>query len=386
MSVSSEIAETAAAAAGWRRELHRHPELLYDLDKTAAFVAARLGEFGVDRIVTGIGRTGVVGVVRGQRPGPTLAIRADMDALPLDEITGAAWSSTVAGKMHACGHDGHTATLLAAVAHLARTRRFAGTLVAVFQPAEEGGGGALAMIEDGLLDDFAIEEIYGLHNMPGIALGRFALRAGPIMASADRFYIDITGLGGHAARPDQTIDPIVAGAQLVTALQTIVSRNTDPLAAAVVSVTTFHAGTTDNIIPQTARLSGTYRALSPAVRADLGQRIDTLVRTLPAVLGARAEIAFKYGYPVTVNDADAARRVAGIARSVVGADNVDDATPPLMLAEDFAYYLERRPGAFLFMGNGDSAGLHHPAYDFDDRALVHGAALWTALVESRLPL
>ncbi len=386
MSVPSSIAEIAPLATHWRRELHRNPELLYDLHRTAGFVAARLREFRLDRVVTGIGKTGVVGVLHGKAPGRTIAIRADMDALPLEEITGAAWASTIGGAMHACGHDGHTAMLLAAAGVLAARRAFAGTVVFVFQPAEEGGAGALAMIEDGLLDDFGIEEIYGLHNMPGLEVGHFALRAGPIMASADRFYIDITGKGGHAARPHTTVDPIVAGAQLVTALQSIVSRNVDPLHSGVVSVTTFHAGTTDNIIPETARLSGTFRSFDKTVRLDLEAGIDRIVRTLPPVFGATAEVSFKRGYPVTVNSADQARFVAAVATDLVGADRVDAETPPLTIAEDFSYYLERRPGAFLFAGNGPSAGLHSPAYDFDDSGIVHGAGLWTRLVETRLPL
>lgn len=383
---TASLGDIAVEAVGWRRDLHRHPELLYDLKTTAEFIAARLAGFGVDKIVTGIGKTGLVGLIHGRASGPTIAIRADMDALPIEEATDAAWKSAVAGRMHACGHDGHTATLLATADYLCRTRNFAGTLALVFQPAEEGGAGALAMIEDGLLDDFSIAEIYGLHNMPGIEVGRFALRAGPIMASADRFYIDISGKGGHAARPHKTIDPIVVGAQMVTALQSIVSRNVDPLQSGVLSVTTFHAGTTDNVIPETARLSGTFRAFDKTVRADLEAGIDRIVRTLPQAFDASAEVLFKRGYPVTVNAAEPARFLAGVAAEVAGADRVDANTPPLTIAEDFSYYLERRPGAFLFMGNGPSAGLHSPFYDFNDAAILHGARLWTRLVETRLPL
>jgi hippurate hydrolase len=384
LSVPSSLTEIAARATLWRRDLHRKPELLYDLHGTAAYVAARLAEIGVDDIVTGIGQTGLVGLIHGHRPGRTIAIRADMDALPIEEITGAAWASSVPGAMHACGHDGHTATLLAAAACLAATRDFAGTVVVLFQPAEEGGGGALAMIEDGVLDDFGIEEIYGLHNFPGMPLGHFALREGAIMASADRFYIDIAGRGGHAARPHDTIDPIIVGAAMVGALQTIVSRSVDPLGAAVVSVTNFHAGTTDNVIPQTAHLSGTFRALDARIRAEIETSIDRVVATLPATFGATASILFKRGYPVTVNAAEPTRFLAKVAESLVGADKVDGNVTPAMAAEDFAYYLERRPGAFLFMGNGPSAGLHSPAYDFDDAAILHGAGLWVRLVETRL--
>lgn len=386
MPVLNRIADQAPEIAEWRRDLHRHPELLYDLPRTAAVVAERLAAFGLDEVITGLGRTGVVGVLhgRGGAGSRSVALRADMDALPIQEITGKPWASESAGMMHACGHDGHTAMLLGAARHLAETRAFEGTVVFVFQPAEEGGGGARAMIEDGLFERVRIDEIYGLHNMPGLPVGRFAVRPGPIMASADRFAIEIEGRGGHAAKPHQTIDPVLVGAHIVTALQSIVARSVDPVHSAVVTVATFHAGTTDNVIPQTATLSGTVRALHPDVRAAVEQRLRHVVRSTADVFGATATVTWREGYPVTMNDPASARFAADVARRVVGADAVDEDAEPMMGAEDFSYYLQRRPGAFLFTGNGASAGLHHPAYDFDDEAIVFGTSWWVALAEAAL--
>ena len=384
MSALEEIAAIAGEAVLWRRDLHRRPELLYALDETSAFVAEKLSAFGLDEVVTGVGGSGVVGVLRGQPGNRAVALRADMDALPIEEITGAPWASQKPGAMHACGHDGHTATLLAAARHLAAERDFAGTVVFVFQPAEEGGAGARAMIEDGLFQRFPVDEIYGIHNLPGLPVGRFAVRPGAIMASTDRFYIDILGRGGHAARPHETIDPILVGAQLVTALQSIVARNTDPLASGVVSVTTFHAGNTDNVIPQTARLSGTVRALDEKVRADLEVSVGRIATAVAATFGAQARIAYERGYPVTVNHAGPAARVGDAIEGLFGGSAVNRAGAPLMAAEDFSYYLERVPGAYFFMGNGPSAGLHHPAYDFADDAIAPGAAVWAALAKASL--
>ena len=384
MSALEEIAAIAGEAVLWRRDLHRRPELLYALDETSAFVAEKLSAFGLDEVVTGVGGSGVVGILRGRPGNRAVALRADMDALPIEEITGAPWASQKPGAMHACGHDGHTATLLAAARHLAAERDFAGTVVFVFQPAEEGGAGARAMIEDGLFQRFPVDEIYGIHNLPGLPVGRFAVRPGAIMASTDRFYIDILGRGGHAARPHETIDPILVGAQLVTALQSIVARNTDPLASGVVSVTTFHAGNTDNVIPQTARLSGTVRALDEKVRADLEASVGRISTTVAATFGAEARIAYERGYPVTVNHAGPAIRVGDAIEGLFGGNAVNRAGAPLMAAEDFSYYLERVPGAYFFMGNGPSAGLHHPAYDFADDAIAPGAAVWAALAKASL--
>jgi amidohydrolase len=384
--VLNRIADAASEIAEWRHDLHRHPELLYDLHRTAEVVADRLRGFGLDEVATGLGRTGVVGVLHG-RSGPggrTVALRADMDALPITEITGKPWASTVDGRMHACGHDGHTAMLLGAARHLAETRAFEGTIVFVFQPAEEGGGGAMAMIDDGLFERFPVDEIYGLHNMPGLDVGRFAIRPGPIMAAADRLTIDITGRGGHAAKPHDTIDPVLVGAHMVTALQSIVSRTVDPLHAAVVSITQFNAGTTDNVIPQTAQLSGTVRALDPVVRQTVEAKIHHIARATADLFGAEAAVTYRRGYPVTVNDPSAARFAADVARRIVGDAAVSEDVAPMMGAEDFSYYLERKPGAFIFMGNGPSAGLHHPAYDFDDGAIAYGTSWWVALAEAAL--
>ncbi len=384
MSALEEIAAIAGEAVLWRRDLHRRPELLYALDETSAFVAQKLSSFGLDEVVTGVGGSGVVGVLRGRPGNRAVALRADMDALPIEEITGAPWASENPGAMHACGHDGHTATLLAAARSLASDRNFSGTVIFVFQPAEEGGAGAKAMIEDGLFDRFPVDEIYGIHNLPGLPVGRFAVNPGAIMASTDRFYIDVLGRGGHAARPHETIDPILAGAQLVTALQSIVSRNTDPLASGVVSVTTFHAGNTDNVIPQSARLSGTVRALDRKVREQLEASVNRIATAVATTFGAEARVTYERGYPVTVNHGAAAARVGDVVEGLLGKSAIDRAAPPLMAAEDFSYYLERVPGAYFFMGNGPSAGLHHPAYDFADEAIASGAAVWAALAKASL--
>ncbi len=387
MPLINSVVDAAAEVATWRRDIHRNPELMYDLPRTAGLVAEKLRAFGCDEVVTGIGRTGVVGVIRGRGEGPrTIALRADMDALPITESNaGLPHASATAGRMHACGHDGHTAMLLGAAQYLCSTRRFAGTAVLVFQPAEEGGAGARAMLDDGLVTRFGIDEIYGMHNLPGLALGAFATRPGPIMASSDTFDITIEGRGGHAARPNLCIDPVLAGAQTVTALQMIASRNTDPLDAAVVSVTQFHAGSARNAIPQSAKLGGTVRTLRPDTRDYTEKRLREIVKALSDASGTIATVQYGRGYPVTVNHPDQARFAASVAMEVVGAAQVDAAVDPLMGAEDFSYMLEARPGAFIFTGNGDSAGLHHPAYDFDDRALPFGISYWARLVETAMP-
>jgi hippurate hydrolase len=386
MPIVNRLAESAAEIAAWRRHLHAHPELLYEVHETAAFVAEKLRAFGCDEVVEGIGRTGVVGVLRGKGggAGKVIALRADMDALPILEAGAAAHKSQNPGLMHACGHDGHTAMLLGAARQLADSRNFAGTVVVIFQPAEEGGAGAQAMIDDGLLERFAIEEVYGMHNMPGMPVGKFALRPGALMAAADRWEIDIEGRGGHAAKPDLAVDPIVVGSHIVTALQSIVSRNVDPLKAAVVSVTVFQAGTTDNVIPQTAHLAGTARSLDPGIRDLLQQRITAIAETTAATFGATARVTYRRDYPVTINDPERAAFAAGIAADVAGEGAVDRATPPLMGAEDFSFMLEARPGAFIFIGNGETAGLHHPAYDFNDAAIPYGSSYWVRLAETAL--
>ena len=387
MPVINRVADLQPDIMAWRRHLHAHPELMYDVHGTAAFVAERLREFGCDEVATGLGRTGVVGVIKGQRAPAgdikVIGLRADMDALPIEEATNLPYASKTPGKMHACGHDGHTAMLLGAARYLAETRNFAGDAAVIFQPAEEGGAGADAMIKDGLMDRFKIDQVYGMHNGPGLPVGSFAIRPGPIMAATDAIDIRIEGVGGHAARPHKCIDSVLVGAQLVTALQSIVARSVDPLEAAVISICEFHAGNARNVIPQTAELKGTVRTLTPEVRDLIEQRVREVVAGVAQLTGASIDLVYERGYPVVVNHAaqtDIARQVAS---EVAGESNVHT-VPPMMGAEDFAYMLEARPGAFIFCGNGDSAGLHHPAYNFNDDAIVFGTSYWIKLVESTL--
>ncbi|MBV9565654.1 MAG: amidohydrolase [Bradyrhizobium sp.] len=388
MPIVNRVADLHPDIAAWRQHIHANPELLYEVHHTAAFVADRLREFGCDEVATGIGRTGVVGVIRGKKQASNgdirvIGLRADMDALPIEEKTGLPYTSTNKGLMHACGHDGHTAMLLGAARYLAETRNFAGDAVVIFQPAEEGGAGAAAMIKDGLMDRFGIEQVYGMHNGPGIPVGSFAIRTGPIMAATDTIDVKIDGHGGHAARPHICIDTVLAGAQLVSALQQVVSRNVDPLESAVVSICEFHAGNARNVIPQTAELHGTIRTLTPQVRALVEKRVREVVAGVAQMTGTRMELNYERGYPVTVNHAVQTDLATRIAREVAGEGNVHD-TAPMMGAEDFAYMLEARPGAFIFCGNGDSAGLHHPAYNFNDEAILYGTSYWIKLVENTL--
>nr|PZN82224.1 MAG: amidohydrolase [Pseudomonadota bacterium] len=370
-----------------RRDFHAHPEVLYDVHRTAGIVAEKLKAWGCDEVVTGIGRTGVVGVIRGRsnNSGKVIGLRADMDALPIQEETGLPYASTIPGRMHACGHDGHTTMLLGAARYLAETRNFDGTVVLIFQPAEEGGAGAKAMIDDGLMDRWGIQEVYGLHNQPGLPVGSFALRPGPLMAASDRIYITIHGKGGHAAKPHCCIDPLLAGAHVVTALQSIVSRNVDPLESGVVSICMFHAGDTQNVIPATAKLTGTARSLQPHIRDLLEKRIIEVTKATAAMFGAEADVVYKRDYPVTRNHERETQFAASVAAAVVGPDKVNTSAPPVMGGEDFSFMLEARPGAFIFMGNGDSAGLHHPAYNFNDDAIPYGVSYWVRLVETAMP-
>ena len=387
MPIVNRIADQHREITEWRRDFHAHPELLFDVHRTASSVADKLKAFGCDEVVTGIGRTGVVGVIRGWKgkSDKTIGLRADMDALPIEEATDLPYKSTVPGKMHACGHDGHTAMLLGAARYLAETRNFAGTAVIIFQPAEEGGAGGKAMVQDGLMERFGINEIYGMHNYPGMPVGEFGLRPGAIMAAADYVQIDIEGKGAHAARPHLGIDSVLVGAQIINALQSIVSRNVDPLEAAVVSICMFHAGSTDNVIPQTAQLRGTARSLIPAVQELLEKRVPEIAETTAKLYGAKATVKYRRGYPVLKNHAVQADFAASVAAQIAGADKVDTSLAPVMGAEDFSFMLNARPGAFIFVGNGDSAGLHHPAYNFNDEVIPIGTSYWAKLVETALP-
>jgi amidohydrolase len=390
MPIVNRVAAIHPEITEWRHDIHAHPELQYDVHRTAASVAEKLTAFGCDEVVTGIGRTGVVGVIRGRRSPDgggrnVIGLRADMDALPIEEETRVPYRSTVPGKMHACGHDGHTAMLLGAAKYLAETRNFAGTAIMIFQPAEEGGAGARAMVQDGLMERFAIEEVYGMHNLPDLPVGQFAMRSGPIMAAADRIGIDIEGLGGHAARPHLTVDPILVGAHIVNQLQAIVARNVDPVDAAVVSISVFQAGSAGNVIPQTARLVGTARSFRAETRDLLERRIREIVEGTAHLHGAKAKVTYYRDYPVTQNHERQTGFAASVAQEVAGADRVDTAVAPMMGAEDFSFMLNARPGAFIFVGNGDSAGLHHPAYDFNDEAIPFGTSYWVRLVETAMP-
>jgi amidohydrolase len=388
MPIVNRVADLQPDIQAWRRDIHENPELLYEVHRTAAFVADRLREFGCDEVATGLGRTGVVGVIKGKKPAGNgdvrvIGLRADMDALPIEEQTNLPYASRTPGLMHACGHDGHTAMLLGAARYLAETRNFAGDAVVIFQPAEEGGAGADAMIKDGLMDRFGIEQVYGMHNGPGIPVGSFAIRPGPIMAATDSIDIRIEGLGGHAARPHKCIDSVLVGSQLITALQSIVARTIDPLDSAVISICEFHAGNARNVIPQTAELRGTVRTLTQEVRELVEKRVREVVAGVAQMTGARIDLVYERGYPVTKNHASQTDIAIQVAKEIAGDANVMEA-PPMMGAEDFSYMLQARPGAFIFCGNGDTAGLHHPAYNFNDDAIVYGTSYWIKLVENTL--
>lgn len=383
MPLLNSIAERAEEIAGWRHDIHAHPELLYEVQRTAGVVEGRLRAFGVDEVVTGIGRTGVVGVIRGKNgPGKTIALRAELDALPILEKSGKGHASTVDGLMHACGHDGHTAMLLGAAQYLAETRDFPGTVIVVFQPAEEGGAGGQAMIDDGLLDRFGIEEVYGMHNLPGLPVGDFATCAGPMMAAVDEFDVTIVGADGHAAWPHLTVDPILVAGHVLVAIQSIVARNLDPLGTAVLSVTRMAAGSAYNIIPSQATLGGTVRTLAPEVRDLMETRFTQIVTQTAAAFGATARVDYRRGYPATITDAGRTAFVAQVAREVVGAGRVNDAMVPLMGGEDFAFMLQQRPGGYVFVGNGPSSGLHTDTYDFNDEVIPVGVSFWVRLAET----
>ncbi len=386
MPIRQALKDAVPDAQIWRREIHQNPELLYDVEQTARYVADRLNAFGCDEVRTGIGRTGVVGVIRGAKGSGvrSIGLRADMDALPIEEATNLPYRSRVPGKMHACGHDGHTAMLLGAARHLARTRSFSGNAVLIFQPAEEGGAGASAMIDDGLMERFGVEEVYGMHNMPALAIGDFAIRKGALMAAADEFTIDIEGKGGHAAMPHRCLDPVMVGAQIVMALQTIASRSIDPLDSCVVSVTRFEAGSANNVIPPSAWLNGTVRTLQAETRVFAEKRMREIVAGVATASGAAARVEYRRGYPPTVNHSTQTEFAVAVASKVAGQAQVHPDISPVMGAEDFSFMLEARRGAFIFLGTGDSAGLHHPAYDFNDEALPYGMSYWVELIETAL--
>ena len=387
MPVKNRIAALHDEITAWRHDFHRHPEILYEVHRTAARVAESLRDFGCDEVVTGIGRTGVVGVIRGRSTasGRVVGLRADMDALPITEATWAEHASTIPGAMHACGHDGHTAMLLGAAKYLCETRAFDGTVVVIFQPAEEGGAGGLAMVQDGVMDRWGIQEVYGMHNMPGLPVGEFAIRPGALLASADFLDITVTGKGGHAAYPHEAVDTLLVASHIVVALQSVVARNVDPLHSVVVSVCTMQTDSpAHNVIPHRVTMSGTVRTLDPAMRDLAEARIKAVVAATAEAFGAVAEVDYRRGYPVTMNTPEHTEYAARAAEAVAG--RVDRNAKPIMPGEDFAFMLEARPGAYIFVGNGDSAMCHHPAYDFADAAIPAGCSFFAELVEQRMPL
>ena len=387
MPIKNRFAETHAEITAWRRHLHMHPELGFDVPNTAKFVEEQLRAFGITDITMGIGKTGVVAVIKGRTDTLCRAIglRADMDALPIHEATGLEYASTFPGKMHACGHDGHTAMLLGAAQYLAETRNFDGTAVIIFQPAEEGGGGGLEMCKDGLMERWSIQEVYGMHNMPGFPVGEFAIRSGALLAAADEFSLTIVGRGGHAAAPHEAIDPNVAAAHVILALQSVASRIVDPLRQVVVSVCGLHSDTeAHNVIPQVVRMNGTVRTLDPAVRDMVEAKIKQLICMTAQAYDCKAEVVYERGYPVTVNSKKNTDYAADAALSVSG--SIDTNTPPIMAAEDFSYMLEERPGAYIMVGNGDGVTVHHPEYNFNDDAIPAGCSWYAEIVELRMPL
>lgn len=385
MPIRNRFAEMLPELTAWRRDFHAHPELRFDCHRTAGIVAGKLRDFGCDAVVEGIAQTGVVGVIRGRsnRSGKTVGLRADMDALPIHEATGAPHASTIPGKMHACGHDGHTTMLLGAARYLAETRNFDGTVVVIFQPAEEGGAGAQVMCDEGLMDRFAIDEVYGMHNRPGHDLGEFLIRPGPFYASADEFVITVTGKGGHGAWPNDCIDPTVAAAHLVLALQTIASRNADPTGQIVVSVCGVRsASDAFNVIGPDVVLKGTVRTLNDTMRDLAESRVRALATSTAAAFGAVADVDYMRGYPVMVNHAEQTEVAHDVAQAVSG--RCIEA-PYNMGGEDFAYMLQHRPGAYIVMGTGAGAKLHHPRYDFNDEAIPLGSSWFAGIAEARLP-
>ena len=390
MPIVNRIADFHAEMTAWRRDFHMHPELGFEEHRTAGIVADKLREFGCDAVVTGIAGTGVVGVIHGSggATGRAIGLRADMDALPIQEATGLPHASTTPGKMHACGHDGHTAMLLGAAKYLAETRNFAGTVHVIFQPAEEGGGGGDVMVREGLFERFPMERVFGLHNWPNAAAGTFLWREGPVMAAVANLEVTITGKGAHGALPYLGTDPIVAAAGIVQALQSVVARNLDAADAGVITIGSIHGGDTYNVIPETVRMLGTARWFSPAVGDVLERRFLEVVQSVATGFGARAEAAFLRAYPATVNEAESTALARRAAEAVSGAERVAHMPKPTMGAEDFAFMLNAKPGSYLMLGGGrspDDASVHHPLYDFNDEILPIGASYWARLAEDLLP-
>jgi len=387
MPIRNRYAELHPEIIEWRHDFHRHPELLFEVHRTAARVAELLRAFGCDEVVEGIGRTGVVGVIKGCKTGSgkVIGLRADMDALPIEEATSLDYASQTPGMMHACGHDGHTSMLLGAAKYLAETRNFDGTAIVIFQPAEEGGAGGLEMCRDGLMDRFGIQEVYAMHNAPGLPVGHFALRAGAQLASSDEFEIIVTGKGGHAAEPHEAIDTTLVAAHILIALQDIVSRNVDPLKRVVLTVGTFVTDSAaSNVIAHQVRMEGTVRTLDSEYRALAEERVREIAENTARAHRAESKVIWTPGYPATVNTPAETVFAAEVARTIT--DHVNDNMDPIMPSEDFAYMLEERPGAYISLGNGDSAACHHPAFDFNDDAIPFGSSWYSGMIEARMPL
>lgn len=386
MAVINRIAEYFEEMKEWRQHIHANPELDMECHNTAAFVVEKLRAFGVDEIHEKIGISGVVGIINGQGDGPTIGLRADMDALPMPEETGLPYASTVDGLMHACGHDGHTTMLLGAAKYLAETRNFAGRVALIFQPGEEGSGGGRFMAEEGMFERFNISQVYGQHSLPKSPLGNIETCKGPLMAAADDFEIHITGAGGHAASPHESVDPVMIAVNMYQNLQSIVTRNVDPIKTVVLSLTQIHSGTTHNVVPETAMLAGTVRTFDKDVQTLVVDRMKAIIKGTAEMMGGSAELVYNYGYPATINDDAKTEFACTVAAEVVGESRVDGAIAPTMGAEDFSYMLEKVPGAYFYIGNGESAYLHHTKYDFNDEASPVGASVFARIVERAQPL
>ena len=386
MPIVNRIAAFDADMKKWRRNIHQNPELGLDCYETASFIEARLREFGIDEIHTGIAKSGIVAIINGKADGDTIGLRADIDALPMTETTKLEYASDNVGLMHACGHDGHTTMLLGAARYLSETRNFSGRVALIFQPAEENEGGGRIMVEEGILDRFNIKNVYAIHNTPDVALGKFYTMPGPIMAGADKFHIDIVGVGGHGAYPHETKDPITAAVGIAQTFQTIVSRSRDPNDKLVVSVTQIHAGNTDNVTPENAYINGTVRTFDKRVQDMVIKRMEDIVFGHSQIFGLECKLRYEKGYPPTINSPDNVKIAALAAQDISGFDMVDDNAGQEMGAEDFSYLLEKRPGAYLFLGIGAAAGLHNTNYDFNDDASVYGASFFARLVEMSQPL